>query len=104
MESSSRIKNGNGRLPYIEDEVRRLWKEYFEDLYNIDIEEQVAVHMCGFDGIGRGNHLGGKPIGRSEVEVRVDKHKNGKAAAKDEITGEMIRGGSDRVVVTGWWI
>ena len=31
--------------------------EYFEDLYNIDTQEQVIVHMCGFDGIWRVNYL-----------------------------------------------
>ena len=25
--------------------------DYFEDLYNIDIQEQIAVHICGFDGV-----------------------------------------------------
>ena len=54
--------------------------------------------MCGCDGIRRGNYFGGKPIGKAEVEVRVGKLKNGKAAGKDEITGEMIKGGGDRVV------
>ena len=39
-----------------EDEVRKVWKVYFEDLYNIDTQEQVAMHMCGFDGILRGNY------------------------------------------------
>ena len=29
------------------------WREYYEDLYNIDTQEQVAVHMCGFDGVRR---------------------------------------------------
>ena len=24
-----------------EDELRRIWKEYFEDLYNIDTQEKV---------------------------------------------------------------
>ena len=43
--------------------------------------------MCGFDGIRRGNYFGGEPVGRAEVEVRVSKLKNGKAAGKDEITG-----------------
>ena len=43
--------------------------------------------MCGFDGVGRGNYLGGEPIRRTEVEVRVSKLKNGKAAGKDEVTG-----------------
>ena len=51
MESCSRIKGGNGRSAQGEDEIRRIWKEYFEDLYNIDNQEQVVVHMCGIDGI-----------------------------------------------------
>ena len=29
-----------------------IWKEYFEDLCNIDTQEQVAVHVFDFDGIG----------------------------------------------------
>ena len=76
-----------------ENEVQRIWKKYFEELYNIDTQEQVALHMCGFDGIWRDNYFGGKPIGRAEVEVRIGKLKNGQAAGKDEITGEMVKGG-----------
>ena len=37
VESYSRIKDGNGRLAQGEDEMRRVWKKYFEDLYNIVI-------------------------------------------------------------------
>ena len=55
MESCSRIKHGNGSLAQGENEVRKIWKEYFEDLCNIDTQEEVAVHMCSFDGIQRGN-------------------------------------------------
>ena len=58
--------------------------------------------MCGFDEIWRGSYFGGEPIGRAEVEVGVGKLKNGKAAVKDEITGEMIKGGGDRVVGRIW--
>ena len=47
---------------------------------------------------GKGNNFGGEPIGRAEVEVRVGKLKNGKAPSKGEITGEIIKGGDDRVV------
>ena len=65
-----------------EDEVRRIWEKYFEDLYNIDTQERVAVHMWGFDGIGKCNYFGGEAIGRAEVEVRVGKLKYGKAAGK----------------------
>ena len=97
MESCIRIKDGNGRLAQGEDEVQWIWK-YFEDLYNIDTQEEVAVDMCGFDGIRRGNYIGGEPTGRVEVEMRVGRLKIGKAAGKDEITGEMIKCGGDRVV------
>ena len=85
-----------------EDEVRKIWKEYFEDLYNIDTHKEVTVHTCGFDGIQRGNYFRREPLRRSEVEVRVGKLKNRKDAGKDEITGEMIKGGGDRVVEWIW--
>ena len=39
VESCSRIKDGNVRLAQGEDEVRRTWNEYFEDLYNIDTQK-----------------------------------------------------------------
>ena len=58
--------------------------------------------MCGFDRIWRGNYFRGEPIGRAEVEVRVGKLKNGKAASEDEITGETIEAGGDRVVDWIW--
>ena len=32
MKSCSRIKDGNGRLAYREDEVQRIWKENSENL------------------------------------------------------------------------
>ena len=54
--------------------------------------------MCDFDGIRRSNYFGGEPIGRTEVDMRVGKLKNVKAARKGEITGEMIKGGGDKVV------
>ena len=71
--------------------MRRIWKEYFEDLNNIDTQEEVAVHMCGFDGVQKGNYFGEEPIGRAEVEVRVGKFKDRKAVGKDEIKGEIIK-------------
>ena len=52
VEICNRIKDGNGRLEQGEDEVRKVWKEYFEDLYNIDTQKQVAVNTHG---IQRGN-------------------------------------------------
>ena len=51
VENFNIIKDGNRRLTMEEAEVQRIWKEYNEDLYNIDTQEQVAVHLCGIDGI-----------------------------------------------------
>ena len=45
----------NGKLAPGENDVRRIWKDYFEDLYDIDTQEQVAVHICCFDGVHSGN-------------------------------------------------
>ena len=36
----------------------QIMKNYFEDLYTA---EQVAVNMCGFNGVKRGNYFGGEP-------------------------------------------
>ena len=58
VQSCSRMKDGNGRLAQGEDEVQKIWRKYFENWYNIDLQEHVAIHMCGFDGICRGNYLG----------------------------------------------
>ena len=58
--------------------------------------------MCGFDWIQRSNYFGGEPVARPEVEVSVGKLKNGKAAGNDELTGEMMKGRSDRMVDWNW--
>ena len=70
-----RIKKGNRTLAPGRDEVQWIWKYYFEFTY-----EQVAVRTCGFNGAQRDNYFGGESIRRTEVEVRVRKLKNGKAA------------------------
>ena len=99
VESCSRIKDENDRLALGEVKVRRIWREYFEELYDIEPQKQVAVNMYGFDGIRRGNYVGEEPIRRIEVKVRVKKLKNRKAAGKDDITGEVINGRSRDCVI-----
>ena len=47
--------------------------------------------MCRFDGARRGNYFGGEPIRRAEVELRVRKIKNRKAAGKDDVAGEIVK-------------
>ena len=82
--------------------MRRILKKYFKDLYSVDTQEEVEVHMCGYGGVRRGNYFGGEPIRKMEVEERVMKLKNGKVAGKDENTEEMVKGGGDVVVDWIW--
>ena len=79
-----------------------IWKDYFNYLYNIGIQEKDAVHMYSFDGVQRGNYFGGESVRRAEVEVRVRKSKDGKVEGKDEVTEEMIKGRGDMVVDWIW--
>ena len=51
--------------------------------------------MCGFDDVRRGSYCGGDTIRRTKVEVRGEKLKNGKAL--DEVKGNKIKGGGERV-------
>ena len=71
-------------------------KDYFKQLFNI--QKQVAVHKCGYDDVQRANYVGGEPIKKNEVEVRVMKLKKGKAVSKDEVMREMIKGGGKMVM------
>ena len=41
--SCSRIKNGNERFAQGEDEVRGIWKKYFEGLYNKDLRMVLCL-------------------------------------------------------------
>ena len=95
VESCSRVKDENGSLALCEVEVRRIWKNYFKDFYNEDTQEEVGVHMCGYDGVQRGNCFGGEPFRKIEIEDRIKQLRYGKAAGKDEVTEEMVKGGGD---------
>ena len=78
--------------------MRRIWKKYFKYIYNVDTQEEVGVHVCGYDGVRRGNYFGGERIRKIEVEERVKKLKNG----KDEVTEDMVKGGGDMVADWIW--
>ena len=55
VESCTRIKDGNGGLAQEEDESLKIWKDYFEDLYNIDTQEQIAVPIWALMAFGEVN-------------------------------------------------
>ena len=43
--SCSRVNDGNGRVVQGEDELRKIWKECFEDLYNRYSGEGCSPHV-----------------------------------------------------------
>ena len=43
LESCNRIKDGNWKLVLEEVEARKIGKEYFEDIYNIDISQESIL-------------------------------------------------------------
>ena len=48
--------------------------------------------MCGFKEARRDNYLREEPVGTAEVESRVIRLMNGRAAVKGEVTGEIKKG------------
>ena len=62
-----------------------------KDLYNIDTQEEVVDHICGFDGILKFNYFGREPIRRAEVEAGERTLKNRKAKGKDEVMEDNKR-------------
>ena len=53
MENSNRVKDGNRKLALEEAEVHKILKDYYEDLYDIDTQEQAAVNLYGTGGTRR---------------------------------------------------
>ena len=54
-----------------EDNVRKTWKEYFQDLYNGDTEKRVLDTICGFEGVKRCNCFWKELLKRTDREVRL---------------------------------
>ena len=48
---------------------QKTWKNYFDDLYNIDRDGCVTINMYSSDGIRKGNYFGEKLVKRNEVEM-----------------------------------
>ena len=47
--------------------MRRILKEYFEDIYNIYTQEQVNIFMCGFYEVRLDSNFGGNRLGNLKV-------------------------------------
>src|SRR5678815_2201343 len=90
--------NRDGVFVTDEMDVSGVWKEHFENLYNIGRNDEVIMTVCVFDGTRRNRYFGDEVISKEEEMGRVRKLKNGKSAGIDEITGEMIKNGGKMVI------
>ena len=98
VESCSRIKEGNRKLAQGEDEVQKIWKEYFEICITLILSNRLQstyVALMGFREVSISKE---SQLEELRLKLRVS-IKNERAVGKDKIKGEMIKGGG----VTGWW-
>ena len=58
----SRLKDGIGRMVVGDNDVRKILKEYFEDLYNVATEVRVTLNIYGSDRVKMSNYFGLEPI------------------------------------------
>ena len=75
VESCSRIKDGNGNLAQGRTKCKRFGRIILRMIYyNIDNQEQVAVHMCSFNVFRIENYFAGE-LTKNEAEVQVGRLK-----------------------------
>ena len=62
--------------------------------------QSICVALVGLQKVT--NYSGGEPVGRREVEVRVNNLKNGGAVGKDEVSEEEIKNGGESGISWIW--
>ena len=70
----------------------------FENLFNVDMKEYVAVTICAFICARSGSYFRGETVSRVEMEARLTKRKQVDSADKGEVTGEMIKSEIELVI------
>lgn len=84
------IKNKQGVIQREDTEIMDRWKEYFEELLNVENERElknyVEVIINQYE-----DNMHDKLITTEEVKVAIQTLKRGKAAGHDNITTEMLQ-------------
>ncbi len=92
-----RMRGEDGELVGGESELQGIWKGYFEQLMNNEVEGEAVVTSMGTVA-GRGRVPMQREISRLEIQKAVARLRCGKAAGMDGITVEMMKYGGDAVV------
>ena len=61
-----------------------------EYLHYLEGGKKVTVNVYGFNGAFKCNYIGGDPINRTEMKVRIKNVENIKATSKHEVTVEEL--------------
>ncbi|KAF1010546.1 MAG: hypothetical protein GAK29_05048 [Acinetobacter bereziniae] len=89
-ESLNGVCKENGEMVWNEIEVRRRWKEYFEELYGKEVADEATKKT-----VENGCLKEIETITEDEVMKAIRSLRNGKAAGNDGVTGEMLKYGGD---------
>ncbi len=92
-----RMKGAYGEPVGGESKLKGLWKCYFEQPMNNEVEGEAVVTSMEIEA-GRVRVPMQRVVGRSEVERAIARLKCGKAVGMDGITAEMLKYGGDAVV------
>ena len=94
-----KVKDENGNVVGIEQEVKEIWKRYFDSLLNVVDEREANVISIGN---GRRmavlNDMNDKCISEEEVKKAVNEMKEGKAPGLDGCPTECIKNGGASMI------
>lgn len=96
-QSTSGVRDKNGKLLTDTDHILKRWKEHFEEVLNIENQcnEDEGVNQINISNIETIEEINTGPFTGEEVRHAIKKLKNGKAAGVDNINGEMLKAGGE---------
>ena len=84
LEDTGVVKDINGKILERAECIKRRWKEYFEELLNVENEREILAVAAASEGPTQ-------TIQRSEVKRAIRKMKCGKASGPSEVTSELLK-------------
>ncbi len=89
------VKNKNGELLVEPEKIAERWKEYFQELLNVEENIQEERNEGGEER-EEGNH---QEISIEEVKKELKRMKDGKAAGDGDLPIEIIKAGGEEAIV-----